>query len=201
MYESTFKREGFTIHPLEKNLKWGEIYSYLASQAIYIGTGLEIDSQHGFNFFWKKFISDFFLVGVWWNPRVWKCFGTFFSVCIDHICIICSENELFSKKVEPMLRVIFKPSPYINCLTCQIWVNFVPFQIFSRGCMMKPSRLKVLWCFFSVSIDHICIICSENEFFSKKVEPMLRVIFKSSPYINCLTCQIWVNFAPFQIFF
>ena len=75
-------------------------------------------------------ISDFFLGGVWWNPRVWKCFGTFFSVCIDHICIICSENELFSKKVEPMLRVIFKPIPYINCLTCQIWANFAPFQIF-----------------------------------------------------------------------
>ena len=56
MYQSTFKREGFIIHPLEKNLKWGEICSYLASQAIYIGTGLENDSQHGFNFFRKKFI-------------------------------------------------------------------------------------------------------------------------------------------------
>ena len=43
-------------------------------------------------------ISDFFLEGVWCNPRVWKCFGTFLSVCIDHICIICSKNELFAKK-------------------------------------------------------------------------------------------------------
>ena len=37
MYQSTFKREGFIIHPLEKTLKWDEVWSYLASQAIYIG--------------------------------------------------------------------------------------------------------------------------------------------------------------------
>ena len=56
MYQSTFKREGFIIHPLEKNLKWDEIWSNLASQAIYIGIGLQNDSQHGFNFFSKKSI-------------------------------------------------------------------------------------------------------------------------------------------------
>ena len=56
MYQSTFKREGFIVHSLGKNLKRGEICSYLASQAIYIGTGLENDSQHGSKFFCKKFI-------------------------------------------------------------------------------------------------------------------------------------------------
>ena len=56
MYQSTFRREGFIIHPLGKNLKWDKICSHLASQAIYMGIGLENDSQHGFNFFSKKSI-------------------------------------------------------------------------------------------------------------------------------------------------
>ena len=42
-----FQTRGFDHTPPRKNLKWGEICSYLASQAIYIGTGLENDSQHG----------------------------------------------------------------------------------------------------------------------------------------------------------
>ena len=56
MYQSIFRREGFIIHPLEKNLKWDEIWSHLASQAIYIGIELQNDYQHGFNFFSKKSI-------------------------------------------------------------------------------------------------------------------------------------------------
>eukprot|EP00493_Phyllostaurus_siculus_P015857 UN16102 len=41
MYQSTFRLERFIIHPLGKDLKWGEICSYLAGQA-------------GFNFFFNK---------------------------------------------------------------------------------------------------------------------------------------------------
>ena len=57
MYQSISKRESFIIHPLEKNLKWGKICSYLASQAIYIGIWLENDSQHGVQLFLKKIFS------------------------------------------------------------------------------------------------------------------------------------------------
>ena len=56
MYQSTFRRDDFIIHPPPKNLKWSEIWSYLASQAIYMGIWPENDYQHGLNFFSKKSI-------------------------------------------------------------------------------------------------------------------------------------------------
>ena len=80
------------------------------------------------------------------------------------------------------------------------WEKFVPFHIFPRWCMMKPSRLKFLWYIFERFYwSYLHYLLGKWTFF-KKVEPMLRAIFKPNPYINCLTCQIWANFAPFQIF-
>ena len=187
MYQSISKREGFIIHPLEKNLKWGKICSYckklyklwknysrwLQKHKMFVDETIDPwntgprrrsfkrlrDLQGMRNrrephtisrkrnifasisslssrekFFFKKSwthaeshfqakslyklldlpnmskfcpISDFFRGGVWWNPRVWKCFGTFFSVCIDHIIIIWSRKIFFQKKVGPMLRVLY----------------------------------------------------------------------------------------------
>ena len=91
--------------------------------------------------------------------------------------------------------------PYINCLTCQIWVNFAPFQIFFEWVYDKTLAFEnALVYFLAFLLTILALYGWENNFFKKRWAH-LRVILKLNPYINCLTCQIWANFAPFQIFF
>ena len=144
MYQSISKREGFIIHPLKKNLKWGKICSYLASQAIYIGIWLENDCQHGSNFFWKKnFLDQIMMI---WSIQTLKNVPRHFQTRGFHHTHSRKKSEMGQN-----LLIFDRSSNLYRDLAWKwlsAWVQYeqiLPhFRFFSSVCMMKPSRLEML---------------------------------------------------------